>query len=93
LTKEPKLDRARRQVPEWEKYDNEVADFQKRLNKKKSTDKGESNASESTEESTVVQEQQPASTMDPEDLVEALDAMEEQQQPFSQKGTEFRDEL
>ncbi|KAG9290801.1 hypothetical protein G9A89_011764 [Geosiphon pyriformis] len=27
MTKEPKLDRARRQVPEWESYDNEVADF------------------------------------------------------------------
>jgi hypothetical protein len=96
LTKEPKLDRARRQVPEWEKYDNEVADFQKRLSKKKSAGKGESKTFESSEESTVVQNQQPVVTMDPEDLVEALDAMGGQQQPSSQQqqqGTEFRDEL
>lgn len=95
MTKEPKLDRARRQVPEWEKYDNEVADFQKRLSKKKSDGKGESKTFESTEESTVVQSQQPVVTMDPEDLVEALDAMGGQQQPPSQQqqGTEFRDEL
>lgn len=24
MTKEPKLDRARRQIPEWESYDNEI---------------------------------------------------------------------
>ena len=32
LTKEPKLDRARRQVPEWTVYDNEIAAFTKRVN-------------------------------------------------------------
>ncbi|GES84353.1 UDP-glucose:Glyco protein glucosyltransferase-domain-containing protein [Rhizophagus clarus] len=31
LTKEPKLDRARRQVPEWESYDKEVATFAARI--------------------------------------------------------------
>ncbi|CAI2171010.1 14159_t:CDS:10 [Funneliformis geosporum] len=31
LTKEPKLDRARRQVPEWESYDNEVTIFAARI--------------------------------------------------------------
>jgi len=30
-TKEPKLDRARRQIPEWTEYDNEVAAFAQRL--------------------------------------------------------------
>ncbi|KAK0567058.1 killer toxin resistant protein [Tilletia horrida] len=30
-TKEPKLDRARRQIPEWTKYDDEVAAFAQRL--------------------------------------------------------------
>ncbi|ANB13251.1 Kre5p [Sugiyamaella lignohabitans] len=28
LTKEPKLDRARRQIPEWTVYDNEIADLE-----------------------------------------------------------------
>lgn len=31
LTKEPKLARARRQVPEWEEYDNEISAFANRL--------------------------------------------------------------
>lgn len=31
MTKEPKLDRARRQVPEWTQYDNEVAGLAKRI--------------------------------------------------------------
>ncbi|CAG8627822.1 448_t:CDS:10, partial [Ambispora leptoticha] len=31
MTKEPKLDRAKRQVPEWETYDNEVAAFASRI--------------------------------------------------------------
>jgi len=31
MTKEPKLDRARRQVPEWVLYDNEVAALAKRV--------------------------------------------------------------
>jgi UDP-glucose:glycoprotein glucosyltransferase len=30
MTKEPKLDRARRQVPEWNEYDNEIAALEKR---------------------------------------------------------------
>jgi UDP-glucose:glycoprotein glucosyltransferase len=30
LTKEPKLDRARRQVPEWTVYDNEIAAVDRR---------------------------------------------------------------
>ncbi|KAF9429568.1 hypothetical protein BGZ94_010274 [Podila epigama] len=32
LTKEPKLDRARRQIKEWEDYDNEATDFAKKVN-------------------------------------------------------------
>ncbi|KAH8692957.1 putative UDP-glucose:glycoprotein glucosyltransferase [Talaromyces proteolyticus] len=31
MTKEPKLDRARRQVPEWTVYDNEIAELAKRV--------------------------------------------------------------
>ncbi|KAG1175838.1 hypothetical protein G6F70_003865 [Rhizopus microsporus] len=31
LTKEPKLDRARRQVPEWETYDKEIDELRKRI--------------------------------------------------------------
>ncbi|CAG8443499.1 5466_t:CDS:10 [Acaulospora colombiana] len=31
LTKEPKLDRAKRQIPEWESYDKEVADLAARI--------------------------------------------------------------
>lgn len=31
LTKEPKLDRARRQIPEWESYDNEIDQLRKRV--------------------------------------------------------------
>uniref|UniRef100_A0A2D0TCJ6 UGGT n=1 Tax=Talaromyces thermophilus TaxID=28565 RepID=A0A2D0TCJ6_TALTH len=31
LTKEPKLDRARRQVPEWTEYDNEIAELAVRV--------------------------------------------------------------
>ncbi|KAL7270804.1 killer toxin resistant protein [Rhizina undulata] len=34
MTKEPKLDRARRQVPEWSGYDNEVAELARRRVKK-----------------------------------------------------------
>ncbi|KAK7746027.1 killer toxin resistant protein [Cytospora paraplurivora] len=35
-TKEPKLDRARRQVPEWTKYDDEIADLDRRRKGKSS---------------------------------------------------------
>lgn len=31
LTKEPKLDRARRQIPEWENYDSEIDQLRKRV--------------------------------------------------------------
>jgi UDP-glucose:glycoprotein glucosyltransferase len=31
LTKEPKLDRARRQIPEWESYDNEIDKLRKHV--------------------------------------------------------------
>lgn len=31
MTKEPKLDRARRQIPEWESYDNEIDKLRKRI--------------------------------------------------------------
>lgn len=33
MTKEPKLDRARRQVPEWTKYDDQVAALDKKVAK------------------------------------------------------------
>lgn len=32
LTKEPKLDRARRQIKEWEALDNEATEFAKQVN-------------------------------------------------------------
>jgi UDP-glucose:glycoprotein glucosyltransferase len=32
LTKEPKLDRARRQIKEWEDLDNEATEFAKQVN-------------------------------------------------------------
>lgn len=35
MTKEPKLDRARRQVPEWTAYDEEVAELARRVTAKK----------------------------------------------------------
>ena len=31
MTKEPKLDRARRQVPEWTQYDNKIASLAERV--------------------------------------------------------------
>ena len=31
MTKEPKLDRARRQVPEWTQYDNEIASLAEKV--------------------------------------------------------------
>lgn len=34
LTKEPKLERARRLLPEWSVYDNEVAEFEKKVEEK-----------------------------------------------------------
>ncbi|KAJ6258935.1 glycoprotein glucosyltransferase [Drechslerella dactyloides] len=34
MTKEPKLDRAKRQIPEWTEYDNEVAELAKRVKAK-----------------------------------------------------------
>ncbi|KAH8556358.1 UDP-glucose:glycoprotein glucosyltransferase-domain-containing protein [Umbelopsis sp. PMI_123] len=91
LTKEPKLDRARRQVPEWEKYDNEVADFQKRLKKRKTT-ATESNASESTDKSNLIQDQKIEYTVEQEDIIDVLDDMG-QQLPGSQQEAAVRDEL
>lgn len=32
MTKEPKLDRARRQIKEWESLDNEATEFAKQVN-------------------------------------------------------------
>ncbi|KAM3498853.1 hypothetical protein MY10362_007850 [Beauveria mimosiformis] len=40
-TKEPKLDRARRQVPEWTKYDDEIAAIAQRVKAAKSPDEDE----------------------------------------------------
>ncbi len=34
LTKEPKLDRARRQIPEWTEYDNEIAKLEKQVHER-----------------------------------------------------------
>lgn len=31
MTKEPKLDRARRQIPEWESYDDEIDHLRKKI--------------------------------------------------------------
>jgi UDP-glucose:glycoprotein glucosyltransferase len=91
LTKEPKLDRARRQVPEWEKYDNEVADFQKRLKKRKTT-ATESNASESTDKSNLIQDQKIEYIVEQEDIIDVLDDMG-QKLPGSQQEAAVRDEL
>lgn len=38
LTKEPKLDRARRQVPEWTMYDEEIAELAKRVSHEENED-------------------------------------------------------
>lgn len=38
LTKEPKLDRARRQLPEWNVYDKQVADLRKKFEKEKAAE-------------------------------------------------------
>ncbi|RIB10779.1 Glycosyltransferase Family 24 protein [Gigaspora rosea] len=37
LTKEPKLDRAKRQIPEWESYDNEVAALAEKITQQKAS--------------------------------------------------------
>jgi len=41
MTKEPKLDRARRQIPEWTEYDNEVAEFAEKVKNEQPLDKDE----------------------------------------------------
>jgi UDP-glucose:glycoprotein glucosyltransferase len=41
MTKEPKLDRAKRQIPEWTEYDNEVAAFAERVKKEELREKDE----------------------------------------------------
>ena len=41
LTKEPKLDRARRQVPEWTEYDDEIAALARRVASTSTDDKHE----------------------------------------------------
>jgi len=58
MTKEPKLDRARRQVPEWTLYDNEVATLAKRVrNDGESVDHlADSGAEKSKEETPVVKD-------------------------------------
>ncbi|KAJ6788920.1 hypothetical protein PWT90_00131 [Aphanocladium album] len=43
-TKEPKLDRARRQVPEWTEYDDEISALAKRVKTATSTDHSEQSA-------------------------------------------------
>lgn len=58
MTKEPKLERARRQVPEWESYDKEVAAFAARISQLQKTLATESNSqysSSKTEESSESQ--------------------------------------
>jgi UDP-glucose:glycoprotein glucosyltransferase len=85
LTKEPKLDRARRQVPEWEKYDNEVAAFQKRLNERTST------VSKSTASATS-QEQTNTGELSADNLMDVLDSMGHENPLTFDEGTS-RDEL
>lgn len=50
LTKEPKLDRARRQIPEWEEYDNEAERLRRRVIAKKETKSAPSNSVKPTVE-------------------------------------------
>ncbi|KAJ2964307.1 hypothetical protein NQZ79_g834 [Umbelopsis isabellina] len=97
LTKEPKLDRARRQVPEWEKYDKEVAAFQKKLSQhtKTTTD---SKSEENTQEQESVKDGEntpnqnvPKSDLNPEDLMDVLDAVGDEGPPINQDPS--RDEL
>src|ERR1700730_7151701 len=95
LTKEPKLDRARRQVPEWEKYDNEVAAFQKKLNSRaaKPTESDTATASQPSSDDTATFKQEPIEQSgSPEDLVEVFDILGADLPPSS-NGETARDEL
>lgn len=83
-------------MPEWEKYDKKVAEFQKKLNKRAATTAKSDSAtpnSESTSDGKSTQEHEITEpTLSPEDLVEALDALGSEQ-PFSSEGESVRDEL
>ncbi|KAI8056274.1 hypothetical protein BDF22DRAFT_674667 [Syncephalis plumigaleata] len=53
LTKEPKLDRARRQVPEWSEYDAEITAFARELADKQSSTLGEDSQATTTTTTTT----------------------------------------
>ncbi|KAG0222421.1 hypothetical protein BGW42_006609 [Actinomortierella wolfii] len=48
LTKEPKLDRARRQIKEWEEYDNEATEFARKVARKLREQKSAASQTEGT---------------------------------------------
>ncbi|KAL0467835.1 UDP-glucose:glycoprotein glucosyltransferase domain-containing protein [Neurospora intermedia] len=56
MTKEPKLERARRQVPEWTVYDEEVAALAKRVREQEDKKAGEVVEGKKVEEPVVVEE-------------------------------------
>lgn len=60
LTKEPKLDRARRQVPEWTEYDDEIAALARRT--KGSVNGGNGRAEQEASSTSMSDEQQASST-------------------------------
>jgi UDP-glucose:glycoprotein glucosyltransferase len=57
LTKEPKLDRARRQVPEWSEYDAEITAFARELAGKQASTSAEDNQTASDTVKSKKQEQ------------------------------------
>jgi UDP-glucose:glycoprotein glucosyltransferase len=79
LTKEPKLDRARRQVPEWTEYDEEIASVLKRRKGGDAIVGGHA---------PVVQEQVNAEEWERERLSDAGEAVGEE--PVVQKNTKSR---
>lgn len=58
LTKEPKLDRARRQIPEWTVYDDEVAALAQRVASRKEGGAGQAFAVKADRLGQAVQQKQ-----------------------------------
>jgi len=58
LTKEPKLERARRQIPEWTVYDDEIAALAQRVASSKEGSKGQAFAVKADQLGQAVQQKQ-----------------------------------
>lgn len=56
LTKEPKLDRARRQIPEWTKYDSEISELRTAMRKQQTIDENQRQEARQKEEQRNQQE-------------------------------------